>query len=134
MNVFIVVLISFLILAGCVPKLGGDGKNNATETFVAGAVVKGFPDVPAYPGAKTIESYGKDKNFGATFYTDDKLAKVIEYYNSAFFKLGWESTLVKNSDTNFQYNIKKSSNQGVVIINTAADGKNTVITISVEPR
>ena len=70
----------------------------------------------------------------ASFISDEKLSKVIKFYDESLKKLGWEVTLQKRSETNYVYNIKNASQQGSIIINTAEDGKKTAISIFVSPR
>ena len=127
-------IFSSLILSGCFPSIGGGTAPHDVEEFVKGGIVQGFPlALPYYQNAKIIESYGRSGNYGATFVTDDDLAKVVNFYQDAFEKLGWDVT-VSGSGTNFVFDIKNTTNAGSVIINTASDNRRTTITYSIAPR
>lgn len=135
-----IILISFLVvstflLTGCVPKLNTTGGGVKSEEFAKGKVVRGFPqDLPLYKGAVVIESYGGVSGYGASFITDDSLNKVVNFYNLGLAQLGWTVEVKKQSDTNFIFEIKNDKNQGRVIVNTAADGKKTAITVTISGR
>ena len=138
MKKLLLIIVFPLILSGCVSGLGiggGGGGPKADGEFVEGAIVAGFPGVPSYPEATVIESYGsKEGNFGASLITKDKLAKVVNFFGTALPARGWKNSLKQNSDTNYEYEISGNTHKGRVIINTAADGKSTAISISLEPR
>ena len=124
-----------LLLAGCsFAQLQKDPEALQSEEFVKGAVVKGFPSIPLPTSAKPIESYGRDKKYGASFISTDSLKKVVDFYSNGLAIGGWEGNLRQVSESNFVFDIKNPANAGTVIINTAADGKQTAITISLEPR
>ena len=135
-----IILISLLIitsfaLSGCIPKFNTSGSGPKTEEFVKGKVVRGFPqDLPLYQGAVVVESYGGESGWGASFVADDSFAKVVNFYNDSLPKLGWTTDVRKQSDTNFVFEIKNDKNQGKVIVNTAADGKKTAITMTLAQR
>ena len=129
--IFVVVL--SLILSGCF-GVGSKKGPKADGEFVKGQVVEGFPSVPAYPQAEIIESFGLDGKFGVSSISGDELAKVVNFFGPALSQLGWQNSLKKNSDTNFEYEISNDEFKGRVTINTAADGKSTAISVSVEPR
>ena len=128
------VIFSSIMLSGCVPNIGGGGGAVSSDEFAKGKVVKGFPNLPAYPKAQVLESYGKEGSYGANFMTGDDLAKVIKFYNGSLPGLGWETQAKKQSETNYVFDIKNAQDAGSVIVNVAADGKNTAITIFVSPR
>lgn len=128
-----------IVLSGCIPSafLGGsksDAVQGTAGTFIKGKAVKGFPPLPLYPKAKLLESYGVNNRFGASAVSGDGLSKVVEFYNQGLLQLGWEPKLVKQSETNYLFEVKNSTYEGVIIVNTAADGKKTAITFSVAPR
>ncbi|MDP2632950.1 MAG: hypothetical protein Q8P25_04500 [Candidatus Curtissbacteria bacterium] len=130
----IVLAIMPFVLSACLPQLGG-GSAPKTEEFASGKVVKGFPDsIPLYKGSLIIESYGGTSGYGASFMSDDNLAKVVNFYNQALPQLGWTVNPKQASQTNYVYEIKNETNSGQVIVNTAADGKKTAITMSVGER
>lgn len=134
MKQLMLVLALSIALSGCI-GIGSKKGPKAEGEFIEGAIVEGFPDLPAYPESLIIESYGsKEGNFGLSSITDDELAKVVNFYGGALTQLGWQNSLKKNSATNFEYEISGDEHKGRVIINTAADGKSTAISISVEPR
>lgn len=121
-----------ILLSGCIPSLGGGGRAPAAGEFVKGGIVKGFPgNIPLYKEAVVVESYGDKDSFGASFVTSDDLAKVVNYYNTALGTLGWNSELRQVSETNYLFDIKSGALGGVIIVNTASDGKKTAITVSV---
>ncbi len=127
-----------LVLSGCLPSAfigsSNSGAVGGAGTYIKGKAVKGFPALPLYPKAKLLESYGANSNYGASAITNDGLSKVLDFYKQSLPQLGWEPKLSQNSETNFVFEIKNSQFQGVVIVNTASDGKKTAITISVAPR
>ena len=116
------------------PSVGRKSDAGATGEFFEGKIVEGFPQLPLYPEVDILESYGFKGKYGAAFISEDKLSKVVNFYGNALKTLGWEATLKQISETNFQYDIKNAANEGKIIINTAADGETTAITVSVEPR
>ena len=132
--IFLVLLLVPLVLTACLPKIGSSTAPVSSNEFVKGSIVKGFSSVPLIPKAQVLESYGNKGNFGASFISDEKLSKVIKFYDESLKKLGWDGTLQKRSETNYVYNIKNASQEGSIIVNTAADGKKTAITIFVSPR
>ena len=135
LRIIFVVLVS-ITLTGCIPGIGlkGGAKPKPEGEFKTGVVVAGFPPLPLYPKAKTIESYGSSGSYGATFTTDASLVKVFDYYNSALTTLGWATTTHKRTETNIVYDVKNDKYSGQVIINTAADGQTTAITMAVSAR
>jgi len=133
MKKLLIVLVLSLILSGCI-GVGSKKGPKADGEFVKGQVVEGFPNVPAYPQAEIIESFGLEGKFGVSSVSGDELAKVVNFFGPALNQLGWQNSLKKNSDTNFEYEISNDEFKGRVTINTAADGKSTAISVSVEPR
>lgn len=132
-KVLFVVFIA-LVLTGCIPVASKKSTVKKGEEFTKGAVVEGFPNVPLYPKSKTVETFGQGERFGGSFYNEEKLAKVVNFYSANLAKTGWESTLRQVSADNFVFDIKNSKRAGSIIVNTAADGKHTAITISLGPR
>lgn len=128
----ILILVSF-ILSGCLPKIGTSGQEGTGE-YVRGEVVGGFPSLPLYEGAQVVESYGYQGAFGATFMSGDDLNKVVKFYHESLPKLGWDVVVNARSQTNYVFEIKNAQSSGEIIVNTAADGKKTAITMAVEPR
>ncbi len=123
------------VLSACIPTLTTNGGGVKSEEFVKGKIAKGFPQsLPLYKNAQIIESYGGVSGYGTSFVTDDNLSKVVNFYNQALPKLGWTVNGRQGSETNFVFEIKNDKNQGQVIVNTAADGKKTAITMSVSER
>lgn len=128
-------LIVPLLVSACVSSLGGGKAAPREGTFVERAIVDGFPNnMPLYEGSKVVESYGETENFGASFISEDGLAKVFEFYQNALPALGWQTNVKQNSETNFTFEIKSDAYFGTVIVNTAADFKSTAITIAVSAR
>lgn len=124
-----------LLLAGCsFAQLQKDPEASQNEEFAKGAVVKGFPIVPLPTGAKPIESYGSNKQYGASFVTSDNLKKVVDFYSTGLAASGWNATLRQASASNFVFDVNNAANAGTIIVNTAADGKQTAISISLDPR
>lgn len=137
-RLFLIIAMS-VALSGCIPSAFIGGSNSgAVEgkagVYIKGKAVRGFPSLPLYPKAKLVESYGANSSFGATAISNDGLAKVVDFYSQSLPQLGWEPKLSQNSATNYVFEIKNSKQEGVVIVNTADDGKKTAITISVAPR
>ena len=129
------VLVSSVILAGCLPSIAGRGRSQGGEgQFVKGKVVEDFPNLPLYPKAKIIESYGSGGMYGASFVVDEKLERVVSFYNDSLRASGWDAQLKKQSETNYIFEIKNAPNSGQIIINTAANSQKTAITVSIEPR
>lgn len=127
-------LIVSFTLAACSVGIGTGGGAKATDQFLKGAVIKGFPPVPAYKNAKIIESFGSKAGWGASFVTSDSVSSVVNYYNSALPQLGWQSSLVIKDQANYAFDIKNPNYIGNIIMNTASDGKQTAITISIATR
>ena len=132
-NFFLVILILPFILGGCVPNVAVKDKEKTTTDYLKGEVVKGFPNVPVYPKSQVVESYGKDGKYGAILVSDEKLAKVVKFFSDSLKTLGWESRLNQRSATNYIFEITNATNKGEIIVNTAADGAKTAITIAIEP-
>lgn len=118
-----------VILSGCAGIGVGGGKSSKDE-FIKGSVVKGFPNLPLYPKAQVIESYGFEGKYGANFVVNKPLKEVIKFYQEALPKLGWESTPSQVSESNYIFEVKNSDFEGEVIVNTAADSKKTAITFT----
>ena len=131
---FSVILVVPLFLVGCLPSVGPSGVTKGSEEFVKGSVVRGFPSLPLYPKAGVLESYGSNGKYGASFITNDSLAKVVKFYNDSFKKLGWNVTVSERSETNYVFSVKNDEYRGEVIVNRTADGKKTAITMAVESR
>lgn len=129
-------IVSSLLLSSCAggfisPNSGG---SKDSEEYVKGAVVKNFPAIALYPKAVPVESYSNDGRFGASFISEDELAKVSTFYQSNLKQGGWEVTSKMQSDSNYLFEIKNEKYKGILIINTASDGKKTAITMSLEER
>jgi starvation-inducible outer membrane lipoprotein len=133
MNKLALILALSLVLSGCGPQ-ATSGPSASKDEYAKGAVVKDFPTLPLYPGSKTIETYGRDKKYGGSFMVSESLSKVVDFYSQALSTSGWRSSLNQVSSTNYVFNISSSAQIGQIIVNTAAGGKQTAITISVEPR
>ncbi len=134
MRLLLLLFIIPLVLTGCLPKIGLGGGESPKEEYLKGKVVGNFPNIPLYPKSRVIESYGFNDTFGSSFAIDEDLKKVIEFYNNSFPLLGWEFASRQVSNDNFAYDVKSEKYQGQVVVNTAADGKQTAITISLSPR
>ena len=132
-KVIIVFAFSFL-LTGCIPKLGGDGGATSQSEFIKGKAISGFPNMPRYPKSQLLESINDNNSFGASFISEENFQKVVDFYSSSLPATGWESTLVKKTETNYVFEIKNATYSGEVIVNTASDGKSTAISVFVEPR
>lgn len=135
MRVVIFTVFASMILAGCFPSVVTDrGAPSASGEFAKGQIVRGFPSLPSYPKAQVLETYGSKEGFGGSFVSYDELAKVVNFYGSGLRQLGWETVLRQKSETNYVYEIKNDAYMGEVIINTAANDKQTAIMIVLEPR
>lgn len=134
MRRLIIFLVFPIILGGCVANFSDSSQKTSIREFYKGVVVKGFPSLPLYPKAQVVESFGYKNSYGASFISGDSLDKVIKFYRESFGKLGWESSLRKQSETNFVFDIKNKSYSGELIVNVAADGKRTAITAYLAPR
>ncbi|MBI3341989.1 hypothetical protein HY024_02605 [Candidatus Curtissbacteria bacterium] len=128
----LVVLALPLVLSGCIPfgLTGGDSGGGNSDQFVKGAVAPGFPPVPLIPKAQTVESYGNNGVYGASFVSSESLSKVVNFYNENLQKGGWESQLSQSSSSNFVFNIKNDKYAGTILVNSSADPKKTAITMS----
>lgn len=134
-NLLVVVLIlTSLVLGGCIPKLGPASQSQGTGEYLQGKIVKGFPSLPLYPKAQVLESYGDGREYGAAFITKARLEKVVKFYDEALRKLQWETVVRQQSPNNFVFEIKNAQNKGNIIVNTTADDKKTAISIFVSPR
>lgn len=132
---FFVAVIASLVLSGCrgIPniKVEQQGEENV---FIKGAVMKKFPPVPIYPESQVIESYATGVNYGASAVIDEDLEKVIDYYQKSFNQLGWESSLIRQTENNYVFDFRSQEYRGSVTVNTAADNKKTAISVVVSPR
>ena len=130
----IVFLFISIVLSGCLPSVSKKtSKENAGE-FVKGAVIEGFPNLPLYQGAKIIETYGRDKKYGGSFIVKDSVEKVVNFYVKSLPVGGWQSTLAQKASSNYVFSINNQGFSGEIIVNGAADGKQTAITIYLVPR
>ena len=132
-KIIIVFAFSFL-LAGCIPKLGGDGGATSQSEFIKGKAISGFPNLPRYPKSQLLESINDNNSFGVSIISEENIQKVVDFYTSTLPQTGWESTFVKKTETNYVFEVKNAIYSGEVIVNTASDGKSTAISIFVEPR
>lgn len=128
------IVISAFVLSSCIPSLSNKGGSTNSEEYIKGAVVKGFPALPLYPKSQVVETIGLKGSYGGSFITNADAQKVVTFYNESLPKLGWETHARQQSPSNYIFEIKNSSLKGTVIVNTAADGKNTAITIATSPR
>lgn len=136
-SVFVLLSLIFVAVtvSACVPRLGTSDKAPPAGEFVQGVIVSGFPqNLPLFEDAQIVESYGSSEAFGASFIAKGDFNRVVNFYNGALPELGWQSTLRKWSETNYQFDIKNDTYVGTVVVNTAADGKKTAITMAVELR
>ena len=90
--------------------------------------------MPRYPKSQLLESINDNNSYGASFVSEENIQKVVDFYSNSLLQTGWESTLVKKTETNYVFEIKNAAYSGEVIVNTASDGKSTAISVSVEPR
>lgn len=131
---FLLVIVLSVALGGCIPKFGvGQNTPNGTD-YVKGAAVNGFPNLPFYQKAKVIESFGSGDGYGASAITSDNISKVIEFYDKNLGPSGWEYNLKQKGTNNYEYDVKNSQYEGMIIVNIASDGKKTAITLSVSKR
>lgn len=130
----IVLFLISIALSGCLHSASQKSGQKNTGEFVKGAVVAGFPNLPLYPGAKVIETFQQDKKYGGSFVVKDDLAKVVNFYAKSLPTSGWQANLAQNSATNYVFDISTATQVGQIIVNTAADGKQTAITMAIEPR
>ncbi len=132
---FVVLTMLAILLSGCgLPTAVNNTQKAGKDEYIKGAVIKGFPNMPLFSGAKVVESYGLDGKYGANFTTSKDLVKVVNFYGPALNQLGWEYTLHQKDKTNYVYDVTNMAYSGSVIVNTAADGKTTAITVYVGPR
>jgi len=132
---FLIIIVVGLTLGGCLPNIGQNSGGAASKSeFTKGGVGANFPKLPFYPNAKVLEGYSSASGYGASAITSDNLAKVVEYYNKNLGLAGWEYNIIHKETLNYVFEVKDSQYQGVVIVNTAADGKKTAITFSLANR
>lgn len=131
-RILVFLLVVPFLLSGCIPSVGQKDTVGKDE-YIRGTVPSGFPQLPLYKGAQVIESYGFEGKFGASFITGDDVSKVVKFYSETLPTLGWEASVGASGANSFTFNIKNQAQQGTIIVNTAADGKTTAITISVLP-
>lgn len=131
---YIIVIFLSIILAGCIPKVSNDDSSKESGEFAQGQVIKGFPNLPLYEGAKVVQTYGQGDEFGGSFMVDEQLSKVVDFYNKNLPAAGWQASLKQASLTNFVFDVKNAQTAGTIIVNTAADGKQTAITMALAPR
>lgn len=117
------------VLAGCFPG-GGQSGTVGSDEYTRGSVAPGFPQVPLYPDARVIESYGFEGKYGASIVSGDEVAKVAQFYSDSLPQLLWQTDVSGGGDR-FIFNIKNEKQEGMIIVNIAADGKMTAITIAI---
>lgn len=126
-------LMASFVLSGCVPQLGGGNTAGAKDEYARRAFAPGFPPVPLYKSAQVVESYGFEGKFGASLVSGDDLSSVTKFYSQSLPALGWDTNVSAGQANSLTFNIKNQTQQGTVIVNTAADGKMTAITMSISP-
>ena len=132
--VFVLIAVPFILGACGVPSAIVPGQTTTAGDFKKGTLVSTFPPtIPIYKGATVVESYSKGDTYGASFVVGDDLSKVVNFYNT-LPQLGWDSTPRQVSAANYTYDIKGGTIAGTIIVNTAADGKATAISIFVANR
>jgi len=131
---FFLVIASSLILTSCIPSLSTDKGSTDSGEFAKGKVVKGFPNLPLYPKSQVVETIGQKDSYGGSFVANADLLKIVKFYDESLPKLGWESKVKQQSVQNFLFEVKNSKLKGTIIVNTAADGKTSAITIATSPR
>lgn len=131
-RILVFLLVVPFLLSGCIPSVGQPDTAGKDE-YIRGAVPSGFPQLPLYKGSRVVESYGFEGKFGASFITADDVSRVVKFYSETLPTLGWEADVSASGTNSFTFNIKNQAQQGTIIVNTAADGKTTAITISVLP-
>lgn len=131
-RILVFLLLVPFLLSGCVPSVGQKDTVGKDE-YIRGTVPSGFPQLPLYKGSRVVESYGFGGKFGASFITSDDVSKVVKFYSETLPVLGWEAGAFASGANSFTFNIKNQGEQGTIIVNMAADGKTTAITISVLP-
>jgi len=136
LNLLVLALLAVL-LSGCLPTVfqkGTGQKQTGPSEFAQGQLVSGFPPLPSYPEAQTIESVSEGDAKGASFVTGDDVDKVINYYSDALPQLGWEFQLLRLTETNYEFKVKNIQYEGSIIVNVAADNRSTAITYSITLR
>lgn len=124
-----------IVLSACFHTVGTSGTASEKGEFAKGEIVKGFgANVPLYKEAQVIETYGSEDNYGGAFISEDSLSRVLKFYEEVLPKLGWEAERQSQSETNHVFDIRNQEYRGSVIVNVAADGKSTAITIAVSKR
>lgn len=125
-----------MLLAGCIPSLRRDraGQQSGSSQFLKGTISGQFPNLPRYPQSQVIESYNVGDLFGVFFISEEGLGKVVNFYIDALADLQWESELKKQSETHYVFEFKNERHKGSIIINRAAGGRKTAITVYGEPR
>src|SRR3989338_4172052 len=113
----IIVILSSFLLAGCIPKLSNDGTVVSQSEFIKGKAVSGFPIMPRYPKSQLLESINDNNSYGASFISEENFQKVVDFYSSSLPATGWESTLVKKSQTNYAFEVRNADFSGEVIVN-----------------
>lgn len=134
-KLLLVIFMSF-VLSGCIPSIVQNPGGVAADKseFTKGGVPNDFPKLPFYPDAKVIEGYSSALGSGASAISDDNLEKVADFYNKNLSVAGWEFNVIHKEALSYVFEVKDSQYNGVVIVNTAADGKKTAITFSVAKR
>lgn len=124
-----------IVLSACFHTIGTSGTAGEKGEFAKGRLVEGFgPNVPLYKEAVPVETYASEDAFGGSFMSEDSFSKVFQYYQETLLKLGWETEVSSQSDTNYVFDIKNQEYRGSVIVNVAANSQKTAITIAVAKR
>ena len=138
MKKFLVLATLFLtsiVLSACFHTIGTSGTASEKGEFAKGRLVEGFgANVPLYKEAVPVETYASEDAFGGSFMSEDSFSKVFKYYQETLPKLGWEMEVGSQSESNYVFDIRNQEYRGSVIVNVAADGRSTAITIAVSKR
>lgn len=99
-----------------------------------GKLPKGFPkDIPSYKGAKVIQSAARDAlQFSVALQTDDKVAKVAEYYRSTMKAKGWTEEQVLDMPNRSIQSYTKDGRGAQLMVMQSGEGQ-TVITLASGP-
>lgn len=130
-----ILFLTSIVLSACIPTIGTPETAGEKGEFAKGKIVRGFAgNVPLYKEAVPVETYASEDAFGGSFISEDSLSGVLKFYQETLPKLGWETAVSSLTEANYVLDIKNQEYRGSVIVNVAADGRSTAITIAVAKR
>jgi len=93
-----------------------------------------FPPALALPSASTSQYWQSDQGAGALLVFQGSLVQAAAEYEKTLAAAGWEITSSNSSEVQrlFMITNKNTNSRGQVVMNSAADNKSVIITITLQ--